>query len=88
MEYNMSNAEGGIGQMTDYSYAIEVGTDYLTDLEVYAESEPLASNIKSRLKAFFDECVLTKYPGWEVFSHSLTMVGNHLVITVMMRHPK
>lgn len=74
--------------MAEYNFAFEVGVEYLTDLQVHDASEPLCGDIRKRLKMFFDERVMSQYPEWEVISHNLTMVGNHLLITLLLRRPK
>jgi len=70
-----------------YDYAIETGTEYLTDLEIHDKSDPLCGNIQSRFQQFFNERMLNRQD-WEIFSHSLTVVGNHLVISLMLRRLK
>ena len=70
-----------------YEYAIETGTEYLTDLEIHDKSGPLCENIQARFQVFFNEMLLTRQE-WEIFSLSLTMVGNHVIISIMLRRLK
>jgi hypothetical protein len=73
-----------------YEYKIDVATVYLTHLEVEAESQPLCDNIGKHIIGHLTDRTnirLKQDQNWEIVSHGMTLVGNHLVMSLLFRRP-